>query len=366
MTFGHGAVTQMHQVGHIRAPPGIPRVSCSGEGAAARAARGVTKPVSYQQPPDERTDTRAGAPPGWYLDPEGRQELRWWDGTRWGPHTQPLPGVMQESQHPYPGVVGSASSGYGSFQQDRVGRHRLQSGQRDGTTFLSSLAADPHAVSFPAAELEQPDIYKPQEPQDSSHLQGWLEQSAFEPGPQPQAQHVPRRSWSPKARHVLIGLGVLVVAIVATSVAIERGAFSSGHAAATSVAASAASSNAAPSATAQPLTCESIASWMQPVVSDQASQDASEEQNWVELVPSAGGGSNLTNQGQDLQNAASMAQNAPSGSTLGADLQAFANGASAFLANEDQGLYPGWNSFYQPLRTDIYAISHLCGWPSSS
>jgi hypothetical protein len=105
---------------------------------------------------------------------------------------------------------------------------------------------------------------------------------------------------------------------------------------------------------------------MQPVVSDQASQDASEEQNWVELVPSDGGGSNLTDQGQDLQNAASMAQNAPSGSTLGADLQAFANGANAFLTNEDQGLYPGWNGYYQPLRTDIYAISHLCGWPSSS
>jgi hypothetical protein len=105
---------------------------------------------------------------------------------------------------------------------------------------------------------------------------------------------------------------------------------------------------------------------MQPVVSDQVSQDASEEQNWVELAPSDAGGSNLTNQGQDLQNAASMAENAPSGSTLGADLQAFANGADAFLSNEDEGLYPGWNSYYQPLRTDIYAISHLCGWPSST
>jgi Protein of unknown function (DUF2510) len=272
--------------------------------------------VSYQQPPDDRTDTHAGAPPGWYLDPEGRQELRWWDGTRWCPYTQPLPGVMQEPQHPYPGVVGSASGGYGTFQQERVGRHRHQRGRQDGTTFPSSLTADPHADSFPAAELEQPDICKPQEPQDSSHPQGWPQQSAFAPGPQPQAPHVPRRSWSPKTRHVLIGLGVLVVAIVATSVAVERGAFSSRHAAATSVAASAASSNAAPSATAQPFTCESITSWMQPVVSDQASQDASEEQNWVELVPSGGGGSNLTNQGQDLQNAASMAQNAPSGSTL--------------------------------------------------
>lgn len=31
----------------------------------------------------------------------------------------------------------------------------------------------------------------------------------------------------------------------------------------------------------------------------------------------------------------------------------------------DGGLYPGWKSYYQPLRTEIYAISDLCGWPSS-
>ena len=33
----------------------------------------------------------SGPPPGWYLDPGGMQVLRWWDGIRWGPQTQPLP-----------------------------------------------------------------------------------------------------------------------------------------------------------------------------------------------------------------------------------------------------------------------------------
>jgi len=33
----------------------------------------------------------SGPPPGWYHDPDGIPVLRWWDGFRWGPQTQPLP-----------------------------------------------------------------------------------------------------------------------------------------------------------------------------------------------------------------------------------------------------------------------------------
>jgi hypothetical protein len=270
--------------------------------------------VSYKQPLNDRTDPAAGAPPGWCLDPEGRHELRRWDGARW------------------------------------------ESGPQDGAAFLSGLAADPYADSLAPAQPEQPSSYHAQLSQDPYQLQ----KSAHVPGPQPQAHYAPRRGNS-KIPSVLIALGALVVIIITTSPAIGRVSSSWGHVAGTSAAA-----GAAPSTTARPVTCDSIASWMQPVVSDQASQDASDEQNWVELVPFDSGRSNLTDQGQDLQNASSMAQNAPGGSALGADLQAFATGANAFLTNEDQGVYPGSNSYYQPLRTDIYAISRLCGWPSSS
>lgn len=145
--------------------------------------------LSYQQPPDHRMDTAAGAPPGWYLDPEGLQALRWWDGSQWGPYTQPLPGVMQESQPPYPDATASASGGYDAFRQERAGRHRQQSGRQDGTASPSGLAADSRADSFPAAQLEQPDVDRPQEPQDSSQPQGWPQLSAYVAGPQPQAPH---------------------------------------------------------------------------------------------------------------------------------------------------------------------------------
>lgn len=33
----------------------------------------------------------SGPPSGWYPDPGGQQVLRWWDGTAWTPHTQPMP-----------------------------------------------------------------------------------------------------------------------------------------------------------------------------------------------------------------------------------------------------------------------------------
>ena len=69
-------------------------------------------PPSPQPPQDPRQPS-----PGWYPDPGGQQVLRWWDGTAWTPHTQPLPD-LQPGAVPYgagPGPVGQPQpAGYRS------------------------------------------------------------------------------------------------------------------------------------------------------------------------------------------------------------------------------------------------------------
>lgn len=39
---------------------------------------------------------------GWYLDPIGRQSLRWWDGAQWSQERRPLPAEAQEGQPLHP------------------------------------------------------------------------------------------------------------------------------------------------------------------------------------------------------------------------------------------------------------------------
>lgn len=39
-------------------------------------------------------------PPGWYPDPGAPAQLRWWDGSRWTPHTAPLAGAPARGGYP--------------------------------------------------------------------------------------------------------------------------------------------------------------------------------------------------------------------------------------------------------------------------
>ena len=184
--------------------------------------------MSYQQPPEQRATAPAGAPPGWYPDPGGLQALRWWDGTQWSPHAQPLSRAVQEPQLPYPGAAGSGSSGYGTFRQEAAGGHRQQGGPQDDLAYPPDLAScGPSSASFPPGQPQQPDPYQPQ---------GWPQQQAYAPGPQPRGHRASRRPVNRKARSALIGLGTLIGIIAVISVAAAHRSSSSGNTATTSAA----------------------------------------------------------------------------------------------------------------------------------
>jgi len=49
-----------------------------------------------------------GVPAGWYPDPLGLQQLRWWDGAAWTESTSDVPGAPDEAARPSDGVGGAA------------------------------------------------------------------------------------------------------------------------------------------------------------------------------------------------------------------------------------------------------------------
>jgi uncharacterized protein YxjI len=69
----------------------------------------------------------ASVPAGWYLDPSGAQAiLRWWDGTTWTDHTQPVSPVQTQQQQygqndPGPGMQGGYPAAAATSRGHRYG-----------------------------------------------------------------------------------------------------------------------------------------------------------------------------------------------------------------------------------------------------
>jgi hypothetical protein len=119
-------------------------------------------------------------------------------------------------------------------------------------------------------------------------------------------------------------------------------------------------SKAAPVNTSPPaaaaLTCSGISTTLSILVSDQNSQNKSLEENWVNIADGS-----PTSQGNDLQNAASQWQGAPSATPVGAAAGQLASDANTFFSDTSGGLAPGWTADYNPVEHDIANLAHLCG-----
>ena len=112
------------------------------------------------------TNTDAHVPAGWYPDPSGAQQLRWWDGTQWTAHFAPLAGAAQAQQQPVqPQPVYAQQPAYpqqpGYAQQPAYGqtyapvRPRLADGARIYNVYIWLVVALPF-VSLVLLPFYQP------------------------------------------------------------------------------------------------------------------------------------------------------------------------------------------------------------------
>lgn len=76
------------------------------------------------------SSTNAHVPAGWYPDPSGAQQLRWWDGTQWTAHLAPMAGAAQAGA----GQQGGAPSQPSQPSQPAQAAHPVQQpyGQQPG------------------------------------------------------------------------------------------------------------------------------------------------------------------------------------------------------------------------------------------
>jgi hypothetical protein len=107
--FDFGSAGQISTDG-VRAAAGVWAI---GLGSAAAALGGwmlVRVPLPPERAEKAEQVASAGPPPeGWYHDPEVAEQLRWWDGTRWGEARRPLPPLARWAPPQAPGTVAEPS-----------------------------------------------------------------------------------------------------------------------------------------------------------------------------------------------------------------------------------------------------------------
>ena len=93
--------------------------------------------------------TTQGVPPGWYPEPQDPRTLRWWDGTKWTPNTQPasVPPSASVVQTPaaqvpeQPLAVNVSPASVPVVAAPGVPRHRLFGGKRELEEEVARLSA---------------------------------------------------------------------------------------------------------------------------------------------------------------------------------------------------------------------------------
>lgn len=98
------------------------------------------------------------------------------------------------------------------------------------------------------------------------------------------------------------------------------------------------------------ITCSDISTDLATVVSDEKSEQAQLQEAWVTGGKSA-----------DLQSLIRYTSGATGGNQLNDDAATFNSNASAYLSQNNSGLYPGWEQGYDTVWNDINALAADCG-----
>lgn len=111
-----------------------------------------------------------GAPAGWYPDPLGLPQLRWWDSTAWTHQTAEAraPMVMQETTYAWPEdeLDNEQSSQYQDEQDLSTRRERRERERRDGNdiaapTAMTLLQLEPPSSSDMQRDMPEPAPFNP-------------------------------------------------------------------------------------------------------------------------------------------------------------------------------------------------------------